>query len=250
MRTTGVIGMCNRVCVAGNSVVSISTELDQHDADVDVVTIVGAIDEDRIVRSGLSVRDCPDSSRHGESGARAIENVAGTGVVLTADTDSLLPDADSDTERTETSLFVRHGDERRGPDADARVNDSPVNELLAKVVESTESGESPPSDPPPSLVDEPSVSLPDEPDTPVIRSVQTQLANLDGVERTRVLSDMYGPSLVSPPPDTTFKIALHTERNTAYVVHFSEANGWENVEPIPPGDIWEQHTLATASTDS
>lgn len=89
--------------------------------------------------------------------------------------------------------------------------------------------------------------LPDEPDIPGIKTVRDQLAALPEVERTKILTSLYGVALTSPPPETTYHIAVNTTNNSAYVVHFSMKNGWEKLQEVPPSKYWDQHTLETVA---
>lgn len=243
--------MRNPIAAADNDVASIpvSTEGEHHDTGIDIVTIVAEMDNEQIIQSGVSVQLPSANTKHSEPPAYPIQNIADAGAVFAANTEALIPDADSGAAGSDTALFVYPGDEGHG-EADTRADDSRTNALLAKLAAFVQPEPSSPATQMSLFIDDLGVSLPDEPDGRAIRSVRSQLAELPGVERTKVLSNLYGPSLVSPPPETTFKIALHTEKNTAYIIHFSEANGWEDIEPVPPSDIWEQHTLTTVGTDS
>lgn len=89
------------------------------------------------------------------------------------------------------------------------------------------------------------LDLPPEPDTP-IKSVRDQLADLDEVENAKIVTNLYGPAVTSPPPDTTYRIAVLLRDASAYEILFSRQNGWENVEEIEVTGYWNQHTLTTA----
>ena len=89
------------------------------------------------------------------------------------------------------------------------------------------------------------LELPPKRETASIKGIRTQLGDLEDVEDTKIVSSSYGAALVSPPKNTTFKIAVFMKNGSAYLVSFSDQYGWEDVEEIEPSEYWDQHSLST-----
>ena len=89
------------------------------------------------------------------------------------------------------------------------------------------------------------LELPPKRDTAAVKAIREQLASLEYVEDTKIVSNLYGAALTSPPPDTTYSIAVFTTDSSAYLVRFSDQHGWEDVEEIEPSEYWDQHTFST-----
>lgn len=240
--------MNNSISVAGDDVLIVSTGTDHVDGVEDIVTITAEIDRNIIVGQGVVVPPSASDSQDSDTQLKRIYENRDSGERLVAAVGSLLPGRSSPTAGDESSIFI--GPAGRITPANRRHSETYLmDELTTRLTAPIEAEESTPQETTLESIPEDCISLPSEPDTPAIKSVRDQLAEIDGVERTQILSGLYGPAVTSPPPDTTYKIAIHTENNTAYIIHFSEANGWENVEQVPPGDIWEQHTLTTVNAD-
>jgi len=89
------------------------------------------------------------------------------------------------------------------------------------------------------------LELPTKRETASIKAIRTQLGDLEDVEDAKIVSSLYGAALVSPPKDTTYRIAVFMKNGSAYLVGFSEQYGWEDVEEIEPSEYWDQHSLLT-----
>lgn len=238
----------NSVSVAADDVLFVSTGSDHVDAVEDIVTITAEIDGNIIVGQGVVVPPLENDSQDSDTRLKRINENRESEERLVAAAGSLSPARSSPAAGDESSIFI--GPAGRITPVYRRQSDTYLmDELTTRLTATVETEESTPQETTPEYISEDCISLPPEPDTPAIKSVRDQLAETDGVERTQILSSLYGPAVTSPPPDTTYKIAIHTEKGTAYIIYFSEANGWENVEQVPPGDIWKQHTLTTVNAD-